>query len=328
VVNWALEEKILPLKYNWKLSRNETFEKVNFIVKVSKDNFFGMGEVAPNVRYGESLELIKSQFLILKEFLQEVNSPAELEVLLNNQSVCNSLRFGIDSAFIHYFCGRKNLSVSSYFQLPTPNKIATCYTIPIIAPGEVKHFIETNQLDRFATLKIKVNSEGYDLINEVQKYYKKPLKIDANEAWREPESFLRFMEKLKNFNIDFLEQPFPSNAVEEYIYLKKNTTYPIVADESVTSDFSFEELDRQFHGINMKLMKAGSYKKGIDILKEARAKKMITMIGCMVETSLGISSALNIAGLSDYADLDGFMIIKDDPFDLVKEKEGYLTLAE
>ena len=89
---------------------------------------------------------------------------------------------------------------------------------------------------------------------------------------------------------------------------------------------SFQLLD--LLKINMKLMKTGSYSNGLRILREAKAAGMRTMIGCMVETTLGISSALNLSGLADYVDLDSFLLLKDEPFVLVKEQNGILYFKD
>jgi glutamate racemase len=88
------------------------------------------------------------------------------------------------------------------------------------------------------------------------------------------------------------------------------------------------ELKNQFHGVNVKLMKSGSYQTGIQQLKEARRLGMQTMIGCMVETSLGISSALCLTSLTDFIDLDGHLIVSNEPFHLIDERGGMLQLKQ
>ena len=191
--------------------------------------------------------------------------------------------------------------------------------------GEIGEFIVKYNLQRFKSLKIKVNSsEGYETIKEVAKHYANPLKIDANEAWTNPDELLLFFEKIKEFNIEFIEQPLPAKLKKEYIYLKQKSGFELIADESVTNSPDFNELKGQFHGVNMKLMKAGGYIEGINILNGAKEAGLKTMIGCMVETTLGISSAMNLCNAINYIDLDGFFIIKNEPFKLVSEKEGLL----
>src|SRR5438552_5603192 len=105
--------------------------------------------------------------------------------------------------------------------------------------------------------------------------------------------------------------------VDESLYLKKYSPFTLFADESITTEADFSLLRKMFDGINMKLMKAGGYLNGIRLLKEAKKAGMKTMIGCMVETTLGISSGMNLCSLADYTDLDSFLLLKNEPFDLI-----------
>jgi L-alanine-DL-glutamate epimerase-like enolase superfamily enzyme len=119
-----------------------------------------------------------------------------------------------------------------------------------------------------------------------------------------------------------VEQPLPADMVDAYKYLKKESPLPIMGDESVLNQPKFDELVQQFDMVNMKLMKAGGYINGIRILKEAKARGLRTMIGCMVETTLGIKSAWSLCSLAEFADLDGCLIISNEPYHLLKEENG------
>jgi len=326
VLNWGIEEKKLELIYNWKISRNESLYKINSFITVKDDLYCGTGEVAPNLRYNETPEKVQQQFALFTQLEpQKLNSLEELTELLAAINSCNSLRFGIESAYIHYHCAKNHLKVYKLLNLQEPQIINTTYTLPIMEIGEIGEFIIKYNLKRFKSLKIKINSiEGYETLKEVAQFYDKPLKIDANEAWTNPDELLLFFEKIKGFNIEFIEQPMPSALKKEYTYLKSKSVFELIADESVLNSPNFNELKKQFHGINMKLMKAGGYLNGINILNNAKKIGLKTMIGCMVETTLGISSAMNLCNDINYIDLDGFFIIKNEPFKLVSEKEGLL----
>ncbi|MBX9851523.1 MAG: dipeptide epimerase [Cytophagaceae bacterium] len=328
MLNWDIQERKLDLKYNWKISRNESFHKINLFVEVSDGKYKGLGEIAPNIRYGETPELIKSQFENFKKLSGNIISLEELTTCLNEIQVCNSLRFGIESSYIDFFLQNTQQDFFSYFKINQPGKIFTSYTIPIIPPGDVKEFIGTHHLTRFKSLKIKVNTRGLDLIKEVAKYYKGFLIVDANEAWTDPDDHLKFMEKLKKYPIEFIEQPFPHTLFEEYVYLKSRSPFPVMGDESITNEADFNLLKQQFHGVNVKLMKAGSIVNGIKMLQEARRHNLLTMIGCMIETTLGISVGMKLCGLVDYADLDGFFVIDEEPFHLVEESNGELIFKK
>ena len=323
-LNWTLEEKSLILKYNWKISRNESTSKKNFFIKVSDGENTGQGEAAPNIRFGETPETIQEAFKIFRE----ENPQTPEGVQKSCMGLPNALSFAVESAYIHYLSTKANLSVSQFLNLPSPVPIATSYTLPIMETGEIAAFIKKYNLARFKSLKLKVNAENaVELTREVAKSSTQAIRIDANEAFKNPDRVLQMLELVKDINIAFIEQPFPATLVDEAIYLKKNSPIEIFADESITNNPNWVQIEACFHGINMKLMKAGGYYQGIKILQEAKKRNLKTMIGCMVETSLGISSALNISRLSDFFDLDGCFIIEQDPFQLIEEKTGMLFLG-
>ena len=103
----------------------------------------------------------------------------------------------------------------------------------------------------------------------------------------------------------------PSKNVEEYKYLKPKSKVLLFGDESITDAPDMDNIAQQFHGVNMKLQKAGAYVNGLRILNEARQRHLKTMIGCMVETSVGIGSAMNLCAGVDFIDHDGFAVLKD-----------------
>lgn len=328
MIYWKLEEKKFDLIYNWKISRNESQYKNLFFTTVSDGKTTGTGEASPNIRYEETPDRLHREF---QDFLGMQPGKAltikALTSLLDELQPANALRFAIESAFIHFLCMQQRRSLYDFLHIPPPGDIYTSYTIPIIQPGEVKDFIDRHRLRRFKSIKIKTSDEGLDLIEEVEKNYEGPLRIDANEAWKDVEKLLGFMEKLRGKNIDFIEQPLPHHMEDEYRYLKQHAPFPLMADESVTRNPDMENLSLQFHGINMKLMKAGGYLHGRDILLAARQKGLKTMIGCMIETTLGITSGMKLCGLADYADLDGSFVIGKEPFGLMKEQNGKLEFA-
>ncbi|QMU30445.1 dipeptide epimerase [Adhaeribacter radiodurans] len=328
MLTWHIETKVLSLRYTWKISRNAADSKINLFVRVSDQQFLGIGEAAPNVRYHETPELLLQQFQnLLRNGLAYIRSISELETLLKLYPVANSLRFAVESAYVHFICWQQQLTVSQFLKLPQPETVPTIFSLPIMAPELIGDFIKVNNLTRFSPLKVKVNqTDALVLVQAVAAVTVSPIIIDGNEAWTNPDELLVFLRELNGLPILFIEQPLPASQLEAYQYLKKQSPYPIFADESVTNEPDFEKLRAQFHGINMKLMKAGGYLNGLRILQETRAYGLQPMIGCMVETSLGIWSAMQLCSGIHYADLDGFLILKEEPFGMVKEEDGQLIL--
>ena len=181
------------------------------------------------------------------------------------------------------------------------------------------------KLSRFETLKIKIEKKNAaEFTREVLKHYSGRIRIDANEAFDTIDEYLQFEKKFLSSSIEFIEQPFPADYRDHYKVLSKEKQFPLMADESLISGDIDPFLANNFDGVNVKLMKAGGLVQAINQIKMAKASGMKVMLGCMIETTLGISDALGLASLVDYIDLDGFLYLKEDPFHLVEEKEGKL----
>lgn len=315
-----IEKKELPLKVNWKLSRNQTSLKENFIVHLETDMGKFYSEIAPNTRYGETLDSIQYQFNNWVGF-------SDLSVeSLDEVKLHHSLRFGLESVLLSFEAKKKKMTLSEFLGLPSPVRVPTSYSMPIMPIGEIKNYLMP--ISRFQSLKIKVDAESaQEMLQEIDKHTDVKLRIDANEGWKDLNQFMHFQESLGKMNIELIEQPFPSSMVADYKELKKHTPYKILADESIEDVGDFSELSKQFHAVNIKLMKTGSLIKARDLMLEARKNNLETMIGCMIETTIGISYGMLFGAMANFVDLDGFLLIKDEPFHLVNEAEGFLNLV-
>ena len=328
-LSWSIDSITLDLKYIWKISRNATDQKTNLIVTVGDGTFSGQGEAAPNIRYNESAEEGQRIFPSFQKKVSdsEVN-PANIVALCKDLGLFNSLSFAIESAWYRYEEKRSGKSFYELAGIESPGSIHTSYTIPIVETGELKKFYTDNRLGRFQFIKLKVNSDNaFESLRYLLTFSEVPVMVDANESFTDVEECIRWLEKIKKMPVVLVEQPLPSRLIDESEYMKKYSPFTLFADESMTDQADFGKLKKSFDGVNMKLMKAGSFQNGIRLLKEARKNKMQTMIGCMVETTLGISSAMRLCSLTDYADLDSFILVKEEPFKLIDEVNGELSFA-
>jgi L-alanine-DL-glutamate epimerase-like enolase superfamily enzyme len=323
----SLEKIHLDLKVNWKLSRNQTTFKENFIVRLDSTSGSFRSEIAPNVRYGETVANIQEEFSSWSQStdLSSITDLNKISLALQDIKL-HSLRFGLESALISHLAASGKKTLTEFLGLPPMKSVPTSFSMPIIPVNEIEDYLKP--LSRFQSLKIKVNAEtGNDMLQEIKKHTSAKLRVDANEGWTDLDAFMRFQESLKGMNIELIEQPFPSSMVEEYKALKKVTPYVLLADESIEDVGDFNELSKQFHAVNIKLMKTGSLLKARDLLLDAKKHNMTAMMGCMIETTIGISYGMLFGGMVEYVDLDGFLLIKDEPFRLVTESEGILTQA-
>lgn len=330
MTTWEISDMPLTLKYEWKIARNASSFKHNLLITIKANGHQGQGEIAPNVRYGETPDLIKKQFHGLQSFLKGSTNmhPKEFALALKQQPVAKALKNGLETAFIHLYCLINQVPIHDLLGIKAPlQESLTSYTLPIMPVEEIGEFIAQHALTRFKSLKIKVNKEtALDLVKETLLHYKGPVRIDGNETWNNELEVMYFIEKIGTNRVEFIEQPLPEKCTSAYQTLKKSSPIPILLDESITDNPDFESITNLCHGINMKMMKAGGYYNGLYILQEAQKYDLKTMIGCMIETTLGIFSAIHLSNGINYLDLDGFFVIDNDPFNLIKEKEGGLII--
>lgn len=324
-LQFSLSWQALPLRYPWKLSRNTSVSKTNGFVRLEWNDVVGLGEIAPNIRYHETPELVEQAF---QKFLEEVPDSEDWELFLKEADLPACLRCGLDMAYQDARCSMMGPDGSPFEGLPDPSPRPIGYTIPVMTANELTDFFQTEKLDRFHWLKLKVNRElAQESLEQLLRLYKGPVAIDGNEAWTDCDEVLAFSRLWPKERILFLEQPLPASLRDSYRYLKNETALPIWGDESVLNEAEPGYWKEAFSGVNVKLMKAGSLATARHLLESARNSGLQTMVGCMVETSLGISNALRFESLADYLDLDGFMVLQTDPFGKVVEENGILSLT-
>ncbi len=317
----SIEKIELELKVNWKLSRNETLLKENFILRLEKNNVVGLGEVAPNIRYDETPIKIQQDF----QSLLERSKNETISDILKDNSFCNSFNFALDSAHIHLKSLLEDKKIYELLDLEKPLELKTSYTVPIMDESKLENYLDG--IKQFDFIKVKVNKDNaISFCQKIGTLTNKKLRIDGNEAWDSIEEYLIFENAIRTLNVEFIEQPFCSSRSDLYLKLRPISKFLIMADESITSCVDFNEIEKCFHGVNIKLMKARSFSNAIVLLKEAKRRNLKTMLGCMIETSLGISYAMNLYELVDYFDLDGSLLIKNDPFNLITLDKGKLYL--
>ena len=325
---WHIEALHLTLKYSNYRVGCAGQEKINFLVQVSDGTLNGFGEAAPQLRFGETPELLLQQYnVLLMAGISQVKSLDDLLQLLVEHQPVNSLRFAVEAAYLHYFCQLHGVPVYHLLGQRPPHQQPTCCSLPAISPEVALSFMQEQKVNRFCCLKLRVSPDtDPDLVNLVLHTSERPLMLEGAESWKDPDELLSFLKSLDGERIVFIEQPLPASMGCAYARIKHLTTIPIIADESVTDEADFELLREEFHGVNIKLMKAGGYLNAVRLLRQARKYGLMAMIGSMVETSLGIWCAMQLSSGFDFANLDGFLMLSEEPFQLVKEQNGILYL--
>jgi L-Ala-D/L-Glu epimerase / N-acetyl-D-glutamate racemase len=180
----------------------------------------------------------------------------------------------------------------------------------------------------FEILKVKMGGDDDRAVLEaVRDVTDRPLWVDANEGWTLEGARSR-LDWLQTMGVELVEQPLPASQLAETRELRRTSPLPIFADESLHVAADVPRLAGAFDGINVKLMKCGGIGEALRMIAAARAHGMKVMLGCMVETSLAITAAAHLSPLVDYADLDGNLLIQDDPFVGARVAGGRLVLPD
>lgn len=326
MATWNCQKLPLTLNVTWKIARGSTQTKENLVITYKEGAFEGKGEVAFTTAMGMSADEAEDIFDEFHQTLpKNINGLEDMMNILHQADLPANLRFGVESAYVHFLSKLMEDTPQRVLGLREVSSVKTSHSLPVMEPGEVEEFIRKRDLTRFAALKVKVSGlKDAELVLAVSKCYSGPLRIDGNEGFENAKEVLEFLDILRDVNIDFMEQPINHLDIDECVRLKEQSLVPLVADEAVQDGDIIPEFTQAYHAINVKLMKAGGYYKALKQLREAKSLGLRTMIGCMIETSLGISSAMNIAKFGDVFDLDGFLFLEEDPFQFVFEDKGKL----
>ena len=166
-----------------------------------------------------------------------------------------------------------------------------------------------------------------ELLRALRDSTKQTIRVDANEGWSY-ESALERLPELAKLGVEFVEQPLPADRLDEIRELRKRSPLPFIADESIHDAADIPKLAGAFDGINLKLAKCGGIAPALEAIAVARAHGLKILLGCMIESSLGIAAALAVAPLVDWLDLDGHLLIESDPFEGLGFRDGRLIPSD
>ena len=315
------------LKHPFGISRSTNNWYDIVLVFLKDGDIIGRGEAAPSLRYNESTERIL--YILNKGVsLPETNSK-NIDNILNfvypQISGIKSLQAAFSMAAWDWWSQKKNKPLYSLLDCKNINLPKTSFTIAIGTLKEIEKKVE--EAKRYHILKVKLGTPYNDkeIIKEIRKFTDKKIRVDANEGW-DFDTSVEMCNWLSYQNVEFVEQPFPAKDLEKSKKLTEISPLDIYADENSRFTSDIRKIKDSFNGINIKLMKCGSIEESIKMINEARKYKLKIMLGCMVETSVGITAAAHLASMVDKVDLDGNLLIDNDPYKGVKVVNGKLFL--
>jgi L-alanine-DL-glutamate epimerase-like enolase superfamily enzyme len=299
------------------------------LTEVEYDGVVGYGEASMPPYLGESQESVAAFYARVD--LGRYRNPFELETILADIDAITagntSAKAGIDIA-LHDLVGKLMnqpwYNIWGFDKAKTP---VTSFTIGIDTPEVVRQ--KTREAAPYKILKVKVGRENdKEMIETIRSVTDKPITVDANQGWTDKRFALDMIGWLKEKGVLFVEQPMPKAMLEEMAWITDRSPLPIIGDESVQRLSDVRHVQGVFSGINIKLMKSTGMREAHKMIVLARALGMKVMLGCMTETSCAISAAAHLSPMVDWADLDGALLISNDPFEGTTVVDGKVTLTD
>jgi L-alanine-DL-glutamate epimerase-like enolase superfamily enzyme len=309
----------LPLEEPFVIARETTTVAEVVWVEVEHEDERGFGEAAPIERYEESAE---SALAYVEDAVDSLgDDPFAIdEIFARLPGREYAARAAIDAA-LYDLCGKlTGLPVWRSLGLRRAGP-PTSWTIGLGSPDEMARKAE--RATDFKSLKLKLGGrDGRDVerVQAVRSVWPGPLRVDVNEYWTLDEA-LESIAQLEELGVDYVEQPLPADDPAG-VELKERSPLPIYVDEDCHTLDDVAGCARRSHGINIKLAKSGGIREAIRMAHTARALGLGVMLGCMVESGLGIAAGASIASLCDHVDLDGNLLIAEDPWPGVELVDG------
>jgi L-alanine-DL-glutamate epimerase-like enolase superfamily enzyme len=294
------------------------------------DGLTGWGEANPVQYYGETPDTVCAALEVYRGAVESAASPfavQEIEIACREDLGGNAAaRAGIVAALYDLMGKRTGLPVHSLLGLDPSRAPWTSFTIGLDEPEVIR--AKLGEAAEYPILKLKVGTERDDeiltLVREEAPAVR--LRVDANTAWQ-PRQAVERIESLQRFGIEFVEQPVAAHDIDGLRFVRERSPLPIIADESCITAADVPRLAGAVDGINIKLAKCGGITEALRMIHTARAHNLQVMLGCMIETSLGIAAAAQLAPLADFADLDGAALLADDPFTGLSIARGRIHLS-
>ena len=326
----AMETKILRLnlQHTWTTTMSSSAYRDTLHVAYTRDGITGHGEGAPIVRYHEDAEGARKaaesvrQTILARDPMQFAKLMAEVFQQVKGEWAGKA---AIDIAIMDWVGQKLGIPLYSYFGLDPKDTPLTTFSIGIDTPEITKQ--KTREAEAYPILKVKVGLETDEpTIEAVRSVTRKPIRVDANEGWKDKEEAVRKINWLEKQGVEFIEQPMPAEMIEETRWIRSRVHIPIIADEACQRASDIPKLKDAFDGVNVKLDKSGGMLEAYRMISIAKSLGMKTMLGCMVSSSVSVTAAAHLSPLVDYADLDGNLLIANDPFRGVLVEKGKLIL--
>jgi L-alanine-DL-glutamate epimerase-like enolase superfamily enzyme len=327
MMNLHYEPITLELTTPFRIAHGTSVARYNVLVRLDDGKYEGLGEAAPVLQHHETQQGVLDYLSALPPLSDD---PFLLEDTIGALPPgSQAARTAVDLA-LHDLAGKRlGQPLFRLFGLNPDRAPETSFTIGLGTVDEVREQART-AAQEFSILKLKLDGNedlSLELVRAVRAATTVRLVADANCAWTEVQAH-RLIPVLADLGVEWIEQPLPEDDLEGLRRVRKASPVPIFADEPVRTARDIPRLAGCVDGVNIKLMKAGGLREALRMIAVARAHDLQVMLGCMIETSVGITAAAHLSPLVDWADLDGNLTVINDPYVGLELDRGRLLLPD
>ena len=313
----------LPLRHQFTIAHGSKSIIRTLIVELIENGLHGYGEAAPMSYYRVTADGLAAKLEALRDQIEQASFDTPEEFWQRMFPLLKDCRFalcGLDQAAHDLWGKRRGQPVYRLWGLDPDRCPPSCYTIGIDTIE--KMVAKMQEFPGWGIYKIKLGTpDDLRIIRELRRHTSAMFRVDANTAWGVEET-VRNARELRALNVEFIEQPMPAGEWEGMRRVFQESVLPVLADESCIVEEDVERCLGHFHGINIKLSKAGGLTPARRMIARAKELGLKTMVGCMVETTVGISAIAQLAPLLDYVDMDGALLLGRDVASGVRLEQG------
>jgi len=315
-------------RFTFRIAHGARSGHANTLVRIEHQGIEGLGEASPSHYYGETRGTVEEALRTWAPLLGDDPFALDaIETRLDHALAPNgAARAAVDMA-LHDWIGKKlDVPTWKFLGLDASRVPVSCVTLGMAERDEMEKKLAA--VADFPRIKVKLGAPGdVDNLRFIRSRYQGRLQVDANASWS-PADAVRVLRLIEPLEIALVEQPVARGDLAGLGWVRDRIGIPVYADESVHQLSDIAQVVGRCDGINLKIMKSGGIREGLRMIHAAKAHGLKIMLGSMVETSLALSAAAQLAPLADELDLDGHWLLAEDPFDGAPGERGVITLSD
>ncbi len=318
----------LQLKHTFTISRRAYNSQPTLIVELKSEGYSGFGEATSNPYYNITVDSMRENLEKIIPIIKSITNETPEEFWNIADKLLRNDRFALcalDIAYNDLYARKKEKKLYELWGYSIDKNPKTDYTIGI---DSIEKMVSKMEELPWPIYKIKLGTkEDIAIVAELRKHTNAIFRIDANCGWTVSETINNAIE-LKKLGVEFLEQPLKADDCEGHKEVFTHSVLPIIADESCIVEEDVVKCHNYFHGVNIKLVKCGGLTPARRMISEAKKLGMKTMVGCMTESSVGISAIAHLLPQLDYVDMDGTLLLAKDIATGVTISNGIVKYSE